>query len=92
MLCTLFPAEKQDKLHEAATSTQAAAPKKAIQYNTIFIFATYTTFAAQDGKKKHELEGVHVVSATIRKSYCLCSSDPEKSHCKNMKRNLFRDQ
>ena len=29
MLCTLFTAEEQDKLHEAATSAQAAAAKKA---------------------------------------------------------------
>ena len=43
-------------------------------------------------KKKLALEGVHVVSASIMKSYCLCSSDPEKSHCKKMKRNLFKDQ
>ena len=33
-----------------------------------------------------------MVSATTMKSYCLCSSDPEKSHRKKMKGNLFKDQ
>ena len=42
--------------------------------------------------KKLALEGVRVVSATIMKSYCLCSSDREKSYCKKMKGNLFKDQ
>ena len=30
-----------------------------------------------------------MVSATIMKSYCLCSSDPIKGHCKKMKGNLL---
>ena len=36
-------------------------------------------------KNRHSRESI-VVSVTIIKSYCLCSSDPEKSHCKKNER------